>query len=140
MTYAIYYVKNPKQEDSDCLLAGIIENAKLQRGLPAGESFGFFLKDENGEIKGGCSGFLFYGCFYVDLLWVDIALRGMDYGTSLMLKAEKLARERHCHFFAVNTMDFEALAFYQKLGFQIEFERHGFAEDSIMYFLRKDLS
>ena len=37
-------------------------------------------------------------------------------------------------------MDWEALAFYQKLGYEIEFERHGFAKNSIFYFLRKPLT
>ena len=35
-------------------------------------------------------------------------------------------------------MSWEALGFYQKVGFRIEFERHGFLHDSIFYFLRKD--
>ncbi len=39
----------------------------------------------------------------------------------------------------VNTMDFEALNFYKKLGYMVEFERRGFEKDSIMYFLCKNL-
>lgn len=56
-----------------------------------------------------------------------------------MKEAEKLAYDNHCNFIAVNTMDFEALDFYKKLGFVIEFERHGFDKNSTMYFLRKDV-
>lgn len=37
-------------------------------------------------------------------------------------------------------MDWEALGFYQKLGFIIEFERRGFLKDSVFYFLRKKFS
>jgi ribosomal protein S18 acetylase RimI-like enzyme len=41
-------------------------------------------------------------------------------------------------FSTVNTMDWEALDFYKKLGYEVEFERHGFLKDSIFYFLRKE--
>src|SRR5690348_12670369 len=43
------------------------------------------------------------------------------------------------YFIAVNTMDFEALGFYIKLGFTVEIERKGFDKNSSMFFLRKDL-
>ena len=55
-----------------------------------------------------------------------------------MLEAEKFGRSKGCNFAAVNTMNWEALEFYKKLGYHIEFERHGFFKDSIFYFLRKD--
>jgi len=54
-------------------------------------------------------------------------------------KAESLAKKSHCHFIAVNTFDWEALDFYKKLGFYVEFERKGFDKNSIFYFLRKNL-
>jgi ribosomal protein S18 acetylase RimI-like enzyme len=59
--------------------------------------------------------------------------------TKLMEAAQKLAKESGCNFMAVNTMDWEALDFYKKLGFYVEFERRGFDKNSIFYFLRKDL-
>ena len=65
-----------------------------------------------------CSGYIFYGCLYA-----DESLRGKQFGTQLMSAAEKLAYDNHCHFVAVNTMDFEALEFYKKCGFTVEFVR-----------------
>jgi len=38
-----------------------------------------------------------------------------------------------------HTFDWEALDFYKKLGFYVEFERKGFDKNSVFYFLRKDL-
>ena len=60
-------------------------------------------------------------------------------GTQLMLSAEKLAIKNKCHFIAVNTHAFEALDFYKKLGFYVEFERSNPDKNDILYFLRKDL-
>ena len=81
-----------------------------------------------------------YGCLYVGQLWVAEELRGQGYGTQLMKKAENLARKSECSFMAVNTFDWEALDFYKKLGFYVEFERHGFSKNAIFYFLRKDFT
>ena len=107
------------------------------KGFPVGKPFAFFIRDDLQQIKGGCSGYIYYGCLYVDLLWIDESLRGKQYGSQLMKDAEKLARDSHCNFIAVNTMDFEALEFYKKLGFTVEFERKGFDKNSSMYFLKK---
>jgi len=49
-------------------------------------------------------------------------------------------KEQGCSFAFVETMNFQAPEFYQKLGFQIELKRDGYAGDSSFYYLRKDLS
>jgi ribosomal protein S18 acetylase RimI-like enzyme len=57
----------------------------------------------------------------------------------LIHAAEELALERKSTFMTVSTMDWEALPFYQKIGYEIEFVREGFEKDSKMFFLRKNL-
>jgi len=52
--------------------------------------------------------------------------------------AEALAKEKGCLFSTIDTMDWEALDFYKKLGYEVELERRGFAKDTVMYGLRKD--
>ena len=80
-----------------------------------------------------------YGCLYIDQLWLKESLRHQGYGTELVKQAEQFGKKHHCVFAAVNTMDWEALAFYKKLGYAIEFERHGFFHNSVFYYLRKNL-
>lgn len=58
------------------------------------ETFAFFIKDSVGKTRGGCSGITYYGCLYVDLLWVDPQLRGQGWGTKLMAKAEAHGRQK----------------------------------------------
>lgn len=139
MTYEITYEPNPTMQDIQILGDGIMQNAREKRGHKDITFFGFFIRDEQGNIVAGCNGDNLYGCLYVSQLWVAEKLRGQDYGTKLMQAAEKLARDGGCVMMTVNTMDWEALGFYQKLGFKIEFERRGLAKDSIFYFLRKEL-
>jgi len=137
--YRITQEPNPTREDLYVLAQGLVKNAQQQRDHKPTESFAFFVRDENLQIIAGANGYTFYGCMYVDQLWVDEKLRGKGYGTQLMLAAEELGRERGCTFAAVNTMDWEGLEFYQKLGYHVEFERHGFVKNSTFYYLRKDL-
>lgn len=134
----ITYEQSPTKEDLGRLSRGLIENAQQKKDQKPTEPFAFFIRDENNQIVGGANGYMFYGCVYVDQLWVDEKLRGKGYGAELMLAAEKLGKENGCTFAAVNTMDWEGLEFYQKLGYQVEFKRHGFSKASIFYFLRKD--
>lgn len=58
-----------------------------------------------------------YSSLYIDSLWVDKSLRRQGWGTKLMHEAEKMGRERDANFVTLNTMDWEGLHFYQKLGY-----------------------
>ena len=138
MKYSIKFEKNPSASDIQILNDGISHNAKIKKDHKPITFFGFFIRDENGNVVGGCSGDTLYGQLYVGSLWVSEELRNQGYGTQLMELAENYAKEHGCRFISVNTMDFEALDFYKKLVFHVEFERHGFDKDSIFYFLRKD--
>lgn len=140
MSYEISFEKNPSIEDIRVLDNGIMENAQKIKAQKPVEFFAFFIRDNNGQIQGGCNCEICHGLLFIGQLWVTKSLRGQGYGTKLMQEAEKYAIAQKCTFLAVNTMDWEALDFYKNLGYYIEFERHGFAKDSIMYFLRKDLT
>lgn len=140
MAYKILYESNPHPDDIQLLNNGISENTKQKKEMKQLDFFAFFIRDENEKIVGGCAGDNMYGCLYVGQLWVAEQLRGQGYGAKLMHEAENLAKKSECNFMAVNTFDWEALDFYKKLGFYVEFERHGFFKKSIFYFLRKDLS
>ncbi len=137
--YKLSYESNPSNVDIAILGKGLSENAALKKGHKAVELFVFFIRDEKNEIVGGCNGCNLYGCLVIDQLWLSEPLRGQGYGTQLVRAAEAWGKEHHCVFAAVNTMDWEALEFYKKFGYQIEFERRGFLNESVFYFLRKDL-
>ena len=139
MNYHISYEANPQSADIQILNDGISKQAKQKKGMKQLDFFAFFIRDEQGKVVGGCGGDNMYGGLFVGQLWVVEQLRGKGYGTKLMQKAENLAKESGCNFIAVNTFDWEALDFYKKLGFYVEFERKGFDKGSIFYFLRKDL-
>jgi ribosomal protein S18 acetylase RimI-like enzyme len=134
-----YELQFPPSQDGDILFEGINEQAVQKKGLRPVESFGIFLKNDKKEVVAGLTGIFLYGCVHIDLLWVQEKYRDQKMGKDLMFKAEEFAREKECHFATVFTMDWEALPFYQKLGYEIEFVREGYEKQSRMYMLRKQL-
>lgn len=138
MKYKISYEENPKNEDIDILENGITAFDKKMQRYSEIKSFAFLMRNEEQKVIAGCYGEIMYGHLFIAHLWVAEYLRGQGYGSALIQAAEKLANDKRCHFMAVNTMDWQALDFYKKLGFYVEFERHGFDKNSIFYYLRKD--
>lgn len=136
MTVKLEYTASPKPEEEQILFDGLSEEAYKAKGLAPMEPFAFFLKDE-GEVLGGIKGFSYYGCLYIDLLWITQKLRGKGWGTKLVLAAEEIAKKRMCTFITVNTMDWEASDFYKKLGYTIEYSRSGYAKNSTIHFFSK---
>jgi GNAT superfamily N-acetyltransferase len=137
-----YLIESCSSEEhtlKEMLFNGINIEAVKAKKLPPIESFAFAAKQSSGKTLGGVSGITYYGCLYIDMLWVDPAYRHCGLGTDLMQRAEMLGKEKNCQFSTVNTMDWEALSFYQKLGYSIEFTRTGYQKSSTCYLLRKDL-
>ncbi len=139
MSYTIHYDSKPKQEDVEILSNGISAYAKSSKNQSPIESFSFFVYDENHMIQGGCNGAMYFGCLHIDQLWVAEKLRGMSFGKQLIGHAEALAKGKGCLFATVNTMDWEARGFYEKLGYQIEYQRPGYLNHSTLYLMRKSL-
>lgn len=121
------------------LFKGISDYAFHKKALSPIQPFSIFIKDQRQSVLGGISGFTFYGSLYIDSLWIDQTIRYQGWGTKLMREAEKIGKERGASFITLNTMDWEGLPFYQKLGYSIEFIREGYEKDSKMYMLRRSL-
>jgi ribosomal protein S18 acetylase RimI-like enzyme len=123
----------------DILFQGISEEALQAKGLSPIRPFSIWIEDQELNVLGGISGTTFYGSLYVDSLWVAASLRKQGWGTKLLMGAEKIGRERGARFATLNTMDWEALPFYEKQGYSVEFIREGYEKDSKMFMLRKNL-
>lgn len=130
--------KGKETEVSELLLNGIYAEAKKAKSMNEILSFGFIVNDDKEQIIGGITGFTFYGNHHIDMLWIHPDFRNLGLGSLLIHHAEQLGAERESKFITVSTMDWEALSFYQNLGFEIEFERKGYEKDSKAYFLKKN--
>lgn len=77
------------------------------------------VKDAQQEVVGGLVGATYLGWLQVQALWVDDTLRGQGHGTALLRRAEAIALERGCPRVFLETLSFQALPFYEKLGYAV---------------------
>lgn len=98
-----------------------------------------FARDDNAAIIGGLTSRTYWRYLDIAFLWVDEKYRGRGVATQLMSAAENEARNRGCHHVFLDTLSFQALGFYRKLGYT-EFGRlSGFSGKHDRYWLRKSL-
>ncbi len=102
--------------------------------------FAFFLQDEENQIIAGCNGSVIFGSIYTDQLWVHPDHRSNGLGYQLMGAIHDYGRKSGCSMATVATMSFQdAKAFYEKLGYVVDFERLGYTQNSSCIFLKRSL-
>jgi GNAT superfamily N-acetyltransferase len=133
----IEFTKSPASIDIDFLTQKINqETPELGEAYP----FAFFIRDENNQIIAGCNGSVIFGSIYTDQLWVHPDHRGNGLGHKLMAGVHDYGRENGCSMATVATMSFQSSkAFYEKLGYEVDFERSGYTQNSSCLFLKRSL-
>lgn len=99
----------------------------------------FVARDASGTVVGGILGHTRWHWLYIAKLWVDESARGQGVGARLMEAAEELARSRGCTDVSLDTFDFQARPFYEKLGYELFGTLEGYPPGSRQYYLRKRL-
>ncbi|MDB4890769.1 MAG: GCN5-related N-acetyltransferase [Gemmatimonadetes bacterium] len=129
----------PQAEDVALVRAGLMSYNESQVGPADVQRLAFYLRDGQDGIRGGLVGFLAFQWLSVELLWVDDALRGQGYGSSLLSQAEKHAREAGCVGARLDTYEFQAKPFYEKLGYAVFGVLEGYPANTRTYYLQKAL-
>ncbi|MDX8430942.1 MAG: GNAT family N-acetyltransferase [Candidatus Algichlamydia australiensis] len=96
--------------------------------------FAMYLRKSE-EIIAGCNGSIIFGSIYTDQLWVAPAHRRKGLGKKLMEAIHKYGKKNSCRIATVTTMSFQAIEFYKKLGYKIDFVREGYVDNSSCIFL-----
>jgi ribosomal protein S18 acetylase RimI-like enzyme len=81
----------------------------------------------------------FWGAFHLQLLYVKESHRSFGIASTLMEQALSFARMRQGAFVFVETLSFQAVEFYTKMGFITEFVRHGYTQGISFHYLKKNL-
>jgi ribosomal protein S18 acetylase RimI-like enzyme len=66
--------------------------------------------------------------------------RGKGLGQELIDKTELFAKQNHCRYVTVDTFNWQAKTFYEKLGYKIELVYDGYDKGSKFYFFRQKLT
>ena len=97
------------------------------------------LEGDDGAVVGGLWGRTAYGWLFVELLVVPESLRGRGLGTELMTRAETEALARGCHSAWLDTFEFQARGFYERLGYTCFGELKDYPVGTARYFMSKTL-
>lgn len=97
------------------------------------------LDDTNGRAAGGLWGRTAYGWLFVRLLFIPEALRGQGIGSRIVSLAEDEARSRGCHSVWLDTFEFQARGFYERLGYTCFAQLDDYPPGFSRFFMKKTL-
>ena len=137
--YQIVYEENPEDSAWGIIGRGVATFNKQQAGDNQFQRLCFVLQAPEQEIVGGILGEVYWGWFYIDLLWVKEELRGQGYGHRLLVRAEEEARGRGAKHAYLDTFSFQAPDFYREHGYQVFGELADFPPGQQRFFLKKQL-
>ena len=124
-------------EDVAVVQAGLRAFNVARIGDPGEEAVRIFLRDAGGRIVGGLLGHVRWRWLYVAKLWIDDAHRGQGQGRELLRAAEALARSRGCLGSYLDTFEYQARPFYEKLGYTLFGTLEGYPPGFRQHFLAK---
>ena len=75
---------------------------------------------KDGVILGGASAKTFGLWLLIENIWVSEALRGQNLGTKILQMLEAEAIKRGCQFSLLDTLNFQAMPFYEKFGYKVQ--------------------
>lgn len=136
-TYRITLEPSPSEADIRTVKRHLLEFNNQHAEPEHYQSLALFVRDESEQVVGGLLGYTHWRWLFVQNLWVDDSLRGSGYGRELMLAAEREAQARGCRHAYLDTFDFQALGFYQKLGYELFGQLEDYPPGHTKYFLQK---
>lgn len=90
-----------------------------------------------GVVVGGLLGYTHWEWLSVQQLWVAAELRNGGVGRRLLRAAEAAAHARGCQHAHLDTHSFQALEFYQRLGYRVFGQLEDYPAGHARYFLHK---
>jgi len=136
----LVFSEPPSAEDTQFLFDKVRAFNRERTGNERPRHVAYFLRDEEGRIAGGVQGMLWGRSLHIDVLWVDEHRRGEGLGTKLMAAIENYGLEHGHPQVFLETASFQALPFYQRLGYQVFGELPEITAGHSMFFLRKELN
>lgn len=130
---------NASAADAAIVLRGLREFNEVRLGPANEQPVRIVLRDPEGNVVGGLLGHTKWQWLYVATLWVADSARGQGWGTRLMQEAEDLARARGCTSVSLDTFEYQARPFYEKLGYRLFGTLEGYPPGYRQYYLTKQL-
>ncbi len=127
-------------EDAKSAILQALKTYNIDRFGPAEwQDLTIALRDPDGHVIGGLSGHTARSWLYTALLFIPEHLRGQRLGPKLLGMAEEQARKRGCIGAFIDTMNPDALAIYQKCGYEVFGKLDKFNGTATLTYLKKSL-
>ncbi len=135
----ITYEPAPQPDELATVRAGLSTYNRQHAPDDAYQPITLFVRNADGTIVGGLLGGTFWSWLYVEILWLSEEIRAHGYGSRLLAEAERMAVERGCIAAQLDTMSFQALAFYERHGYTVFGVLDDFPPGHRKYYLQKRL-
>ncbi|MEQ9915889.1 GNAT family N-acetyltransferase [Pectobacterium aroidearum] len=132
----LHITHTPDSDEEEFVIASLWKHNEQYDAVDISPLFLNFKDDENNIIAGLISR-TWWGALEVQYLWVSEKHRKSGLGRQLMQAAEKEALNRGCHLAYVDTFEFQAKGFYEKLGYREYGNLPGYAHKHTRHYLAK---
>ncbi|MEO8384790.1 MAG: GNAT family N-acetyltransferase [Betaproteobacteria bacterium] len=121
------------------IIAPLIEYNTSQAGPGNGQPMVIVIKNESQQVVGGLWGHTGYEWLFTQLLVVPESYRGTGLGRKLMSMAEAEAVSRGCIGAWLDTFEFQARGFYERIGYECFAELPNYPAGFSRFFMKKAL-
>jgi GNAT superfamily N-acetyltransferase len=118
MSLRVELDEHPRPDDARVVSQGLLDFNRAVIGDANEVQLGVFVRDAAGRVVGGLLGHVRWKWVYVAKLWLPDELRGHGVGTRVMRELEVYARRHGCLGIYLDTFEYQALPFYEKLGYE----------------------
>lgn len=101
------------------ILAGVRAYNITHLGIYHRKHFVLYLQDDNHKTLAGLTGEYLETLCTIHLVWITEELRGLHIGTELLLKLEEYIKPKGCSIIQLDTTEFQAKPFYEKLDYKV---------------------
>ena len=129
----------PSPEDLAVILDGLTAFNEGEVGAAERQTLAVLIRDPEGKVIGGLSGYTSWGWLFTQLLFIPQSLRGNGMAGRLLRTAEEEARRRGCHGAWIDTFNPVALEAYKRQGYETFGELPAFVSGRTRTFLKKAL-
>jgi len=109
----------PTPEEKYLIIDPLIAFNESQAGPRNLREFAFYVQSETNDLLGGLLAHTHFNHLFVSAIFVAQRFRRHGIGRELMRRAEALALEQGCDAIYLDTFDYQAPGFYEKLGFKV---------------------
>lgn len=124
------------QAETDRLYGGLLARDPIPRRY---ESLVLTLRTPQRQLVGALLGATMWNWLSIDALWVDESHRGRGFGQSMVREAERIAAQRGCTRARLDTFDFQARSFYERMGYRVYAQLDDYPEGHTHFHLSKSI-